>query len=191
MRLFVAVNLPAEERRRAWAAAAPLRSASLPVRWVSEEALHLTLRFLGEVAEEQSGPIAEALAAAVRRGGARPFPLALGGVGAFPDVARPRVVWLGAERHPALELLANDVENALRAFAFEPELRPFNPHLTLGRVERGARPAAFRDFARLAAAVGYEGVITVESVDLMHSTLGPSGASYRVLARAPLAAGAP
>lgn len=187
MRLFVAVNLPAEERRRAWDAAEPLRSARLPVRWVGEDALHLTLRFLGEVGEDRVAPIAEALRGAV--GGARSFAVTLGGVGAFPSVARPRVVWLGVERHPALELLANDVELALQAFAFEPELRPFSPHLTLGRVERGARPAVFRDFARLAEAISYEGMTTVESVDLMRSTLGPHGAAYRALARAPLEAG--
>ncbi|HTT66765.1 MAG TPA: RNA 2',3'-cyclic phosphodiesterase [Gemmatimonadales bacterium] len=187
VRLFVAVNLPADERRRAWAAAAPLRAAHLPVRWVAEDVLHLTLRFLGEVEPERVPGIEEALRGAVRA--ARPFTVTLGGVGAFPSLGKPRVVWVGIEHHPALELLANDVELALMALAFEPELRPFSPHLTLGRAERSARPAAFKDFARLAAEVGYTGSTTVESVDLMQSTLGPHGASYAVLSRAPLAGG--
>ena len=187
MRLFVAVNLPAEERGRAWAAAAPLRSAHLPVRWVGEEALHLTLRFLGDVGPEQVGPIGEAVGGAVR--GARPFAVRLGGIGAFPSLVKPRVVWLGMERHPALELLANDVEVALMALAFEPELRPFSPHLTLGRAERSARPPAFKDLPQLAAGIAYEGTSTVESVDLMQSTLGPHGATYTVLSRAPLGVG--
>lgn len=184
VRLFIAVNLPAEERRAAFEAAAPLRAARLPVRWVREDAIHVTLRFLGEVGEERVAPLEDALAGAVRE--ARPFGLAIGGVGAFPGLARPRVLWMGVERHPALELLANDVERALMSLGFEPELRPFHPHLTLGRVERDAKAAAFRDLERLAAGITYEGAIEVGSVDLMQSTLGSDGATYQVLARAAL-----
>ncbi len=187
MRLFVAVNLPPEERRRAWEAAQPLRAAHFPVRWAAEQSLHLTLRFLGEVEAERVGPIGEALSGAVRA--VRPFSVGVGGVGAFPSLGRPRVVWLGIERHPALELLANDVELALMGLSFEPELRPFSPHLTLGRAERSARPAAFKEFPGLSAGIAYEGTTVVESVDLMQSILGPHGATYAVLSRAPLGAG--
>jgi 2'-5' RNA ligase len=187
--LFVAVNLPAAERRAAHEAAAALRRARLPVKWVAEEAVHVTLRFLGEVDEDRAAPIGDALAAAVRS--ARPFGLALGGVGAFPSLARPRVLWLGVERHPALELLANDVEQALMTLDFEPELRPFHPHLTLGRAERGARPAAFADLERLASGIAYQGSTLIESVDLMRSVLGPRGATYTVLSRASLGGPAP
>ena len=185
MRLFVAVNLPAEERRAIWDAAASLRAALLPVRWVGEPALHLTLRFLGEVEAERAPAIEAALAKAVRS--LKAFAVGVGGVGAFPSLAKPRVVWVGVERHPALELLANDVELALMDLGFEPELRPFAPHLTLGRARRGARPVAFRDFARLAADVTYQATAPVATVDLMQSTLGAQGASYAVLARAALA----
>jgi 2'-5' RNA ligase len=184
VRLFVAVNLPADERRRAWAAAAPLRAAHLPVRWVAEDAIHVTLRFLGEVEPDRVAGIQDGLGGAVRA--ARPFPVTIGGVGAFPSLDKPRVVWLGIEHHPALELLANDVELALMGLSFEPELRPFSPHVTLGRVARNARRGAFADFARLAGDVDYAGSTVVESVDLMQSTLGPNGASYTVLSRAAL-----
>jgi 2'-5' RNA ligase len=187
VRLFVAVNRPAAERRAAYEAAAPLRAARLPVKWIGEDSIHVTLRFLGEVDEAKVAPIGDALAAAVRA--ARPFDVGLGGVGAFPSLARPRVVWLGVERHPALELLANDVELALMGLDFEPELRPFHPHLTLGRAERNARPAAFSRLAQLAAEVSYQGSTLVESVDLMQSVLGPQGASYTVLSRAGLGGG--
>ncbi len=169
-----------------WAATAPLRESRLPVRWASEASLHLTLRFLGEVAEERVAAIDAALRACVR--GVKSFAVGLGGGGAFPSLARPRVVWLAVERHPALDLLANDVERALNALGFEPELRPFAPHLTLGRAKHGAGAAAFRDLAQLAAAVDHQGTSVVDSVDLMQSTLGPQGASYVVLARASLAA---
>lgn len=185
MRLFVAVNLPPEERSAAFRAAAPLRDARLPVRWVAEQGLHITLKFLGEVDRGLVGALGSALSDAV--GGARPFEIWLGGFGAFPSLTRPRVLWFGIERHPALELLANDVEHAVGPFGFAPELKPFQPHLTLGRAARAARPSDFRSLGTLAAEVEYAGVMRVESVDLMQSTLGRGGPTYTVVHRAPLA----
>jgi RNA 2',3'-cyclic 3'-phosphodiesterase len=187
VRLFVAVNLPEGQRRAAHEAAAPLRDAGLPVKWVPAESLHVTLKFLGEVAEAREAAIGAALdvvAAAAQR-----FEVGLGGAGAFPGVARPRVIWLGVEPHPALELLSHDVERALRPLDFETELRPFRPHLTLGRVRPGARPGAFAALERLAAAVDWEGVAPVNSVDLMASVPGPGGAAYAVRHRSFLQGG--
>lgn len=187
MRLFVAVNLPAAERSAAYRATEPLRDGRLPVRWVHEEGLHITLKFLGEVEDERASAIGRALAEAVRE--VRPFEVTLGGVGAFPTPQRPRVVWLGVERHPALELLANDVERVTGVFGFEPEMRPFQPHITLGRAKRDARPAAFRSFPDLARSVEYGALVAVESVDLMKSTLRPGGAAYSVVQSAALSGG--
>lgn len=187
MRLFVAVNLPGAGRRAAFAATRALREAHLPVKWVAEDALHLTLKFLGEVDEARVDAIGAALAEAVRP--ARPFEVALGGFGVFPDHQRPRVFWLGVEHHPALELLANDVERALGALGFASELKPFQPHLTIGRVRKDARPSAFRDLAALTEPLDWSSVLRVDGVDLMQSTLGPAGPSYRIVHRAPLAGG--
>ncbi|OGT93710.1 MAG: 2'-5' RNA ligase [Gemmatimonadetes bacterium GWC2_71_9] len=189
MRLFVAVNLPAQTRHAAWEAAAPLRAAGLPVRWVADEAIHITLKFLGEVDEPLVPDIAAVLSTAVRE--VRAFELGLGGCGAFPDQHRPRVLWLGIEQHPALELLANDVERALAPFGFESELRPFQPHLTLGRAEKRARPGDFRGLDKLVARVEFAAVMPVASVDLMQSVLGRGGPTYTVLHRAVLQRSAP
>jgi 2'-5' RNA ligase len=187
MRLFVAVNLPRSERRAAFGATRRLRAGHLPVRWVAEDALHITLKFLGEVDGGRIEAIGAALAGAVRA--ARPFEVALGGFGVFPDHQRPRVFWLGVEHHPALELLANDVELAMGALGFDSELKPFQPHLTIGRARKDAKPSAFHDLEALTADLDYAAVLRVESVDLMQSTLGPQGPSYRVVHRAPLAGG--
>jgi 2'-5' RNA ligase len=187
VRLFVAVNLPGTERRAAYAATRRLRECHLPVKWVAEDALHLTLKFLGEVADDRAAPIGAALAEAVRA--ARPFEVTLGGLGVFPDHQRPRVFWLGVEAHPALELLANDVELAMGALGFESELKPFQPHLTIGRARKDAKPSAFRTLAALTAGLDYASVLRVESVDLMQSMLGPAGPSYRIVCRAPLSGG--
>ena len=183
----MAVNLPAEERRAVRDAAEPLRAAGSPVRWAAEPDLHITLRFLGEVDEALAAPIGAAVAAAVR--GAKPFDLGLGGFGAFPDWAGPRVLWVGVERHPALELLAHDVEGALRPFGFEPELRPFRPHLTIGRVPRDAAAEAVKGLESVGASLDYAGIIPVEALDLMVSRHGSSGPRYRSLHHAALAGG--
>jgi len=187
VRLFVAVNLPPAERRAAHAATRRLRDGHLPVKWVAEDALHVTLKFLGEVADDRAASIGAALGEAVRT--ARPFEVALGGFGVFPDHDRPRVFWLGVEPHPALELLANDVELAMGVLGFESDLRPFQPHLTIGRARKDARPSAFRALTELSAGIDYASVLRVESVDLMQSTLGPAGPTYRIVHRAPLAGG--
>lgn len=185
MRLFVAVNLPAAERRAVWAAVRPLRDGGFPVKWVAEEALHLTIKFLGEVDEGLASAIGGALDEAVKC--VRPFDLGIGGCGYFPDARRPRVVWIGIERHPALELLANDVERALSPLGFQSELKPFKPHLTIGRGRKDAKPAALAPLAATTSTVEYSSVFRVESVDLMHSTLLPAGPQYRVLNRSVLA----
>src|SRR3989442_13064809 len=93
VRLFVALNLPDRVRRALWDAAAPVRDLRLPVRWVSPEGIHLTLKFLGEVAGEQEPELRAALTRAARGGAGAP--LAVHGFGAFPDYPRPRVIWAG------------------------------------------------------------------------------------------------
>lgn len=188
MRLFVAVNLPAEERAAIWRAAAPLREAELPVSWVPEGGLHITIKFLGEVSDESAGKVGAALSEAVRD--VRPFEVGIGGFGAFPNIERPRVVWCGVEHHPALELLANDVERALHPFNFTSELQPFRPHVTLGRARKDAQLRTLRRLATGLDHLDYAGLIPVHSVDLMHSTRGPGGSVYDVRHAAPLAGAA-
>ncbi len=187
MRLFVAVNLPAAERRAAWEAAAPLREAGLPVKWVAAECLHVTIKFLGEVDAARADGVAGALEAAVR--GARPFDVGIGGFGAFPDTAHARVLWFGVENHPALELLANDVERALQPFGFDSELQPFRPHVTLGRTKRDAKRDALAGLPGLFERLEYASVVPVASVDLMESRTGPRGPTYTVRHAAHLGGG--
>lgn len=184
MRLFVAVNLPEEERARLYDAAAELRNGGFPVRWVARDALHLTLKFLGDVAEAQVSAIESVLGAVAAA--YSPVWLGLGGVGAFPNLRNPRVVWLGVEQAPELLSLQRDVERGLEPLGFAPEQRPYSPHLTLGRARRGTRAGDFLRLASMAQSVPYEAAITVNSVDLMRSHLSPGGARYERIAAIPL-----
>ena len=187
MRLFVAVTIPSATRHAIRDAVAPLEALGMPLQWVAEENLHVTLRFLGAVPDKDTGPIGDALAAAVR--GARPFDVTMGGVGGFPDLALPRAVWIGVERLPALELLANDVAVALSGFGFEPELRPFHPHVTIARSRRNAGRRGLAPLDAAARAVDYSGLLAVEGVDVMASRIGRGGSQYRSLKHCPLEGG--
>jgi 2'-5' RNA ligase len=188
MRLFLAINLPAAERARIHEAAAPLRRARLPVRWVDVDALHLTLKFLGEVPDARKDAIVEAGDTVAARFAA--FRLELGELGAFPRLSNPRVVWVGVRAPPELGGLASELDGAMATLGFPPEARPFSPHLTLGRAEREARAPDFRALGDLAADFPYAGSVEVRSVDLMRSHLSPRGARYERLHAAPLSGGA-
>lgn len=188
VRLFVAVNLPPALRDALFADTEPLRRAlGRAVSWTAAQNLHLTLRFLGEQPAERVRDVGAALSGACARLPAHT--LALGGLGAFPELQRPRVLWLGVEANPALSLLYNAVDGALAALDIPREARAFHPHLTLGRVRPGAvpPPAALEPFAAALAALAARVDAEVRSVELMGSELAPGGSRYTVLRSVPLA----
>lgn len=184
MRLFVAINLPDDTRAAVHEAAAPLRDVAPELRWVAAERLHLTVRFLGEQSEEMVPALADVLADAARKSQA--IPLTVAGVGAFPGFRRARVVWLGVDYEPKLELLYHDVETACMSLGFEVEGRAFRPHLTLGRAPVRLPEERARDLQRAARGIRFRTTTTVTSVDLMHSELGGGGPRYRMVSRAML-----
>lgn len=179
MRLFVALNFPEELRDEIWRATAPLREAGFPVRWVDRSRLHLTLKFLGEVDGSAVEGVEGALAGVA--GGFAPLTLRLGGVGGFPSLRAPRVVWLGVDGGPELERVWDSVEEELAAQGFPREGRAFHPHVTLGRARRGARSPAFRGMEGAAGEVSFRARCRVEGIDLMASVLRPTGAEYSVV----------
>jgi 2'-5' RNA ligase len=185
VRLFVAVNLPDVLRQELWAAGEAVRRAQPPVRWVRPEGIHVTLKFLGEVPEERLDELRAALGRAAA--GLHPFDLIVEGGGVFPGPARPRVFWAGIVPEPQLELLQHAVEREIAPLGFPSEGRPFRPHLTLGRAEKGGGASGLRRAAERMAGVAYAGAARIETVDLMRSTLARGGASYAVVHRTPLA----
>jgi 2'-5' RNA ligase len=163
VRLFVAIRLSEAIRRRI-AAATP--SHVRGIRWVAPENLHLTLKFLGEVEEARAASVAEAL----RSIHAAPFDLSMRGFGSFPGV-----VWVGCEGPAAA--LAEAVERVCAGLDFPRESRPFNPHVTIGRVKERR---ALRSL-KLDPSADF-GTQRVESFALMRSDLTPRGPIYTALA---------
>ena len=176
-RLFVAI-LPTGPVR---AALAELADDLARARWTPPDQFHLSLRFIGDVTDEQLPAVADALAG-VR---VAPFPLGIEGVGRFPPRGQPGVVWVGMGRgHPLLHQLRQQVDDRLLGTGIPFELRPFVPHITVGRT-RDASPATVaqwlkrhRDF------VGP--TWRVESFHLMASLLTPAGALHQILRTLPL-----
>jgi 2'-5' RNA ligase len=176
VRLFVAVNFPESVRRGLWEAVEPVRRRDTLIRWVEPNAIHLTLKFLGEVEPEREPAIQRGLAGAVA--GARRFPLRIEGFGVFPNASRPRVVWAGCEAAPPLEVLQHRIEQEMEHLGFPVEGRPFRPHVTLGRARNGAPAAGLAAVGAAFERLEYSGDVTVSSVDLMESMSSPTGTRY-------------
>ncbi len=179
MRLFIAVNLPGEMRNKIWDTTASLREHGNAIRWVAPEAMHLTLKFLGEVSADREEAVGRALERSVS--GVVPFALPLGGFGAFPNARRAKVIWVGCEAVSPLRLLHRNVEEEMGEIGFPHETRAFHPHLTLGRVRRHAEPSQSRGVGGLFERLNFAGELPVSSVELMQSELTRSGATYTVL----------
>ncbi len=188
LRLFVAVPVPPEVERRALSVIAQLRGKG-DVKWVPGDRLHVTLKFIGAAAPDRLGSIRRVLGKSANN--FSPFVLELGSAGAFPHVRHPRTVWLGLRGDTeALQLLAREVDRALHSLGFPLETRPFQAHLTIGRVKS---PKGIKELGeslhRLAGIRQLPEELPAWTMDeyyLVHSDLHPSGPRYTVLSRFPL-----
>jgi len=176
MRLFIAILLPEPVRE----ALSALRLGLPGARWVEPEAMHLTLRFMGEVNAGEAEDIDAALAAIH----VPAFDLAISGIGNFQSRRRVRSLWVGLGRSEPLARLQGKVESAVVRAGFEPERRKFKPHVTLARLKKtpvghvGAYMETHDTFAVAPFAV--------TAFTLMRSYLNRDGPHYETLAEYPL-----
>lgn len=185
VRSFIAILLSDDVRAAVAAEIARLRRLGPRVSWVSPPNLHLTLKFLGELPADALAEVGEGLAETVA--GAAPFSLHFGGLGAFPDLTRPRVLWVGVdEGSPAAQALQARVDAALTRRGFPKEERPFSPHLTIGRVRDPRRLVELLQAMTRDARLEF-GQFEVRGLSLMRSDLSPAGARYTELAAFPFA----
>ena len=184
LRAFVAVEIPEDVRAALEAVQVRLRQHSVRARWVRPGSMHLTLKFLGDIPAGQVAGIAEALRAAA--GGCAAFRLTAAGIGVFPGLRRPRVVWAGFSGETApLADLQRRVEEGLTALGFPREERPFRAHLTIGRFPEPVAPEPLAEALKAFADASF-GEIAVREIVLFQSELKPSGAVYTALARVKL-----
>ncbi|MDH5682943.1 MAG: RNA 2',3'-cyclic phosphodiesterase [candidate division WOR-3 bacterium] len=172
MRSFIAIEIPKGVRDGISKIIADFKKSDYPVRWVANENLHLTLVFLGEVAEKFLDEVKEQLASVAKL--VKPFEANLNGLGAFPSQRSPRVIWIGMDKGKnEVSDLQVKIEQALGTIGFKPEDRKFHPHLTIGRVK-----GFIKDASKIFENNYTSPDLPVNSIVLFKSTLRPEGPIY-------------
>jgi 2'-5' RNA ligase len=179
IRAFIAAGVSDRVREEIGGLLIDLKKGDSGVKWVRPAAMHLTLRFLGNITEEQVELADRAMAEAVE--GAGPVDVKVGGWGTFPPGKRPRVIWLGLEKGASeLTDIFEKLEPALASRGFPPADKKFSAHLTLGRVKSGRGLSRILDVVESRAGAGF-GEFRVDRITLFQSRLHPDGAIYTSL----------
>jgi len=179
VRSFLAVELPPHILSQIGKIQDRLRACRAQVRWVRVEQIHLTLKFFGNIEEKQIPEISSVVKEISAR--KSPFSVWVKGLGAFPTIRNPRVIWLGLHGwEENLSPLQREIETRLEALGFVPEERPYRPHLTIGRVK------SLKDKGDLVDLIGKDrdvdlGPLVVDRIVLFRSDLRPTGPIYTPL----------
>lgn len=198
IRVFVAIGLPDPVIEWLAGIQAILKKETLPVQWTRPGNIHLTLKFLGEISPDMAASVCRVVAASAEK--AASFALFAQGVGVFPGIRRPRVIWTGiGGRTDLLGTLRQDIDDALHELEFLKEDRPFTGHLTIGRFKAdrgsgggpGRLPAAPLSDRLIAIMKRFHETVSppfsVDAVSVVKSDLKPAGPVYTTLATARLA----
>ncbi len=179
IRAFIAFELPAAVISLLQRVQQDFKRLAIRARWVRPENIHLTLKFLGDITPDDVDKIGAAMAVAAAE--LPPVALSVRGIGVFPGVKRPRVIWVGlAGDIRSLLAFQSRLEQKVFEAGFPKENRSFKAHLTMGRLKQAPDPALIRrmitDYATLSS-----GEFTLKQVILFKSDLKPSGAVYSKL----------
>ncbi len=178
IRAFVAIELSQDLLGQLQGLTERVRSLHLDGRIPRPESIHLTLKFLGQIDRDQITSIQQALHDSGRR--VPPFDLRIGDLGTFPDLRRPRVLWIGVEECQSLWKLKHELDAGLEKLGFPRDNRSFRPHLTLMRLKSAPNREELAGFLHSEAQEGL-GVLEVTEVHLYQSVLKPQGAEYQKL----------
>jgi 2'-5' RNA ligase len=180
MRAFLAIDVPAEIRKRLAATQDQLRQTSSSARWVAPESIHVTLKFIGEISEQRRKDVDQAMAGLTWK----PFSIAVRGVGFFPGLGSPRVLWVGLESS-MMAGLAKEIDSRLAEAGFEKEERDFRAHLTLARTKGNRLEKSLVKAAEQFQQTEF-GSFVADCFYLYQSTLKPGGSVYTKLKEFPL-----
>ncbi|MBU0512276.1 MAG: RNA 2',3'-cyclic phosphodiesterase [Chloroflexi bacterium] len=183
IRAFIAIELPSEIQDCLEKVASQLQEqmGDTPVRWAAPQNIHLTLKFLGDVSPNNLEVLTDMLQAEAAFQQA--MVISIGGLGAYPKLRTPRVIWVGVEAPSELVALQRSIDAQTARVGYARDRRPFSSHLTLGRVSRNASPREIRKIGDVLNShkVGYLGVARIRDVHLFRSDLKPGGAVYTKL----------
>ncbi len=180
VRSFIAIELPDELKLELSHLKAQLESGKQPgIKWVDPYSIHLTLKFLGNIAVDRIKEITEAIDEASQ--GIPPFRLKVKDLGVFPNLKRVQVVWVGISGEiDKLNQLQKQIESNFAHLRFTPESRSFTPHLTLARLRNQVSLDERQRFGQLIASTRFEPAATIKvaTINLMRSQLTREGAIY-------------
>lgn len=181
IRSFIAIPIAAPIRKAAAQLVDRLKTPDDRMKWVPNENLHLTLKFLGDVENVEIPRVCEVVRRCCEP--VAPFRVAFQGAGGFPTADRPRVVWAGiSEGGDSLIPLVASLEKELAELGFKPEPRDYQPHLTLGRTRGGSRRGAPETAERIAENADVDlGAMQADAVCLFASYLDKHGPTYHVM----------
>jgi len=183
IRSFIAIDLPDEIRTELGELQKSLKAgAQNYVKWVSPDSIHLTLKFLGDIAPDKIEAITGAIRESVEN--IPPFVLQIKGLGVFPNLKRIQIIWVGLTGNlESLQRIQKNIEENLAIIDYPEETREFTPHLTLGRVRFQPPPNELQKFGQLLTSTNFESTfkIGVDSINIMKSQLTPRGPIYTSL----------
>jgi len=184
MRTFIAIEIPAKIRREIDKLIKEETRKNLPIKWVSFENLHITLKFLGEIDNKKKYDVTAVMNDVVKK--IKQFIVTLEGLGCFPSLKNPRVLWVGVTQGDKEMIeVANELENSLAHIGFKKEDKKFHPHLTIGRIKTFCKVDEI-----LQKTIKTE-PFSVDAVVLFKSTLKPEGPIYEELQKFPLITASP
>jgi len=176
IRTFIAIKLPDDVIERLREVQTGLKREGLDIKWVRPENIHLTLKFLGDIQNSDVDAVGNALESAA--GPFAPLTLSAAGLGAFPSVKRPRVLWAGVRGDlETLSRLHARLEEGLSRLGIEKENKTFKGHLTLGRLKNKVPPDAMIDAVSKYGDMASRGFVA-DTLHLIKSELKPSGPVY-------------
>lgn len=179
IRTFIAIELPEKIIYTIRKVQEEIKSYGLKIRWVRPENIHLTLKFLGDIQEADTEKVARAISESVTDYSA--ISLAVKGIGVFPGIKKPRVLWLGISKQlDLLTALQQTLDEKLEAMGFPKEKRPFKGHLTLGRIKSKIDPKTLHDVLKKFIQFESEPFVA-DKIILYKSDLKPKGAVYTKL----------
>ena len=178
IRSFLAFDIENDDvRKRLSSVQTRLVQTGADVKLVETENIHVTMRFLGNVSIGMIEKIFEEM----KKTEFKPFNVQIQGVGVFPSLSYPRVVWAGiTEGEEQLRNVFTQIETRLRALGFAPDPKGFSPHLTIARVRSGRNKTQLAEFVNKNASHKF-GTIKAECLTLKKSTLSPKGPTYYTL----------
>ena len=179
IRCFIAIEIPETFQTPLTSAQEELRKYISGASWVKRGNIHLTLKFLGDVVPNQISVIKNSIEQVTDT--RLPFSMELGGIGAFPNLSRPRVIWAGVKTGAdQVAAIAREIDDGLSRHAFERDEKPFRPHITLARLKRRINLDPFVDVFRQYDTIN-GATMVVNQVQIIQSQLRPSGTIYTPL----------